>query len=106
MKQNRLGEAKKHLDKAVALTPQARSARYERGKLNLKLSNLKAARDDAERALEDPTGVILDLQVHYLLARIHRRLGDHEEARKYSELSRKSSVPLAARQGRGRGGGR
>ena len=37
MKQNRLGEAEKHLDKAVMLTPQARSARYERGKLNLKL---------------------------------------------------------------------
>ena len=108
MKRNRLTDAKKHLDKAVTLTPQVRSARYERGKLNLKLDNLKAARDDAERALalEDPAGVILDLQVHYLLARIHRRLGDHEEARKYSELSRKSSVPLAARQGRGRGGGR
>ena len=107
MKRTRLTDAKKHLDKAVTLTPQARSARYERGKLNLKLDNLKAARDDAERALalEDPAGVILDLQVHYLLARIHRRLGDHDEARKYSELSRKSSVPLAARQGRGRGGG-
>ena len=108
MKQNRLGEARKHLDKAVTLTPEARSAHYERGKLNLKLGNLKAARDDAERALalEDPGGVILDLQVHYLLARIHRRLGDEEEARRYSELSRKSSVPLAARRGRSRGGGR
>ena len=108
MKQNRLGEARKHLDKAVTLTPQARSARYERGKLNLTLGNLKAARDDAERALalEDPAGVILDLQVHYLLARIYRLLGDLEEARRYSELSRKSSVPLAARRGRSRGGGR
>ena len=108
MKQNRLGEAKKHLDKAVTETPRARSARYERGKLNLKLGKLKAARDDAERALalEDPAGVILDLQVHYLLARIHRGLGDDEEARKYSELSRQSSVPLEARRGRSRGGGR
>lgn len=108
MKQNRLGEAKKHLDKAVTLTPQARSARYERGKLNLKLGNLKAARDDAERALalKDPAGVILDLQVHYLLARIHRRLGDEQEARRYSELSRQSSVPLEARRRRSRGGGR
>ncbi len=108
MKQNRLGEAKKHLDKAVTETPRARSARYERGKLNLKLGNLKAARDDAERALalEDPAGVILDLQVHYLLARIHRRLGDEQEARRYSELSRQSSVPLEARRGRSRGGGR
>ena len=108
MKQNRLTEAKKHLDRAVNLTPQARSAYYERSKLNLKLGNLKAARDDAERAqvLKDPGGVILDLQVNYLLARIHRRLGDHDEARRYAELSRKASVPLSARQSTGRGVGR
>ena len=108
MKQHRLSEAKKHLDKAVAVAPQSRAARYERGKLHFKLGRWKPARDDAERALalEDPEGVILDLQVHYLLARIHRALGDHDAARKYSELSRKASVPLAARQGKNRGGGR
>jgi Tfp pilus assembly protein PilF len=108
VKKNRLEEAKKHLNRAVILTPQARSSYYERGKLNLKLGNLRAARDDAERALvlKDPGGVILDLQVHYLLARIHARLGDQEEARRYSELSRKLSIPLAARQGKGRGLGR
>lgn len=108
MKQNRLAEAKKHLNRAVLLTPQARSSYYERGKLNLKLGNLKSARDDAERALvlKDPGGVILDLQVHYLLARIHARLGDQQEARRYSELSRKLSIPLSARQGKGRGLGR
>ena len=59
-------EAENHFDQAVELTPQFRGAFYERAKLNLKLSSPKEARADAEKALvlEDPRGVILDLQAY------------------------------------------
>jgi tetratricopeptide (TPR) repeat protein len=96
MKRNRLGESKKHLDRAVELTPQVRAVRYERGKLNLWLGNLQDARNDAERALsiQDPGKVIIDLQIYNLLQLIYARLGDKDLARQYAELCRTTSVPL------------
>ena len=68
LKQNRLTELKRHLDRAVELAPKTRAVYYERARLNLKLRNNERARSDAERALtlQDPGGVILDLQVYYL----------------------------------------
>jgi tetratricopeptide (TPR) repeat protein len=96
MKRNRLSESKKHLDRAVELTPKVRAVRYERGKLNLRLGNYADARNDAERALslKDPGGVIIDLQVYNLLQMIYTRLGETELARQYAELSRTTPVPL------------
>jgi protein O-GlcNAc transferase len=90
MKQNRLAESKSHLDRAVRLAPATRAVHFERGKLNLLLKNYKEARTDAERslALADPSGVILDGQVYYLLTTIYQRLGEDTLARKYAELSR------------------
>jgi tetratricopeptide (TPR) repeat protein len=94
-KQNRLEEGRSHLDRAVALHPDERAVHYERGKLNLALTEYGAARKDAERALSlrDPGGLVLDLQVYYLLATIYARLGETELARKYAELSRTTQVP-------------
>ena len=95
LKQNRLEESRSHLDRAVALRPDERAVHYERGKLHLALKEYGAARRDAERALSlrDPAGLVLDLQVYYLLATVYARLGETELARKYAELSRTTSIP-------------
>jgi tetratricopeptide (TPR) repeat protein len=96
MKRNQLAESKKHLDRAVELTPGVRAVRYERGKLNLRLGNYAEARSDAERALSirDPGKMIIDLQVYNLLQLIYARLGEKELARQYAELSRTTPVPM------------
>lgn len=95
LKQHRLEESRLHLDRAVALLPRRRGVHYERGKLHLALEDYAAARRDAERALSlpDPGGLVLDLQVYYLLATVYARLGETELARKYAELSR--TTPLS-----------
>lgn len=105
MKQNRLEEALQHLDRAVEIAAGARAVHFERAKLNLKLGRRSEARRDAERALAlpDPGGVILDLQVYYLLATIYTRLGEKELAQKYVRLSQSTKVPAKARSTRSRG---
>ena len=99
LKQNRPEESRAHLDRAVALHPDERTVHYERGKVNLALKDYGAARKDAERALSlrDPGGLVLDLQVYYLLATVYARLGEAELARKYAELSRTTTIPDRAR---------
>lgn len=90
LKEDRLEESRSYLDRAVALHPDERAARYERGKLSLARKDYAAARQDAEAALglPDPAGLVLDLQVYYLLTTVYARLGETELARKYAELSR------------------
>ncbi len=96
LKQDRLEESRAHLDRAVALHPDERAVHYERGKLNLARKAYGAARQDAERALSlrDPAGLVLDLQVYYLLATVYARLGESDLARKYAELSRTTPVEV------------
>lgn len=98
MKRNRFTEAANHLDRAVKLAPRARGVHYERAKLNLRRNRYEEARHDAERALslKDPTGLTLDLQVYYLLARIYSRLGDKDSAQKYTKLAQTTAVPQSA----------
>jgi tetratricopeptide (TPR) repeat protein len=102
LKQNRLEESRTHLDRAVALLPERRGPHYERGKLNLALKDYAAARKDGERALSIPDagGLVLDLQVYYLLATVYARLGESELARKYAELARTTPIPDQARDRR------
>ncbi len=104
MKQNRLQDAKRHLDQAAELVPNMRAVFYERAKLAEKLGDLADARLNAERALglKDARGVILDLQVYYMLSRIYRSLGETELAQKYVALSREAKVPVSARTRDGR----
>jgi tetratricopeptide (TPR) repeat protein len=99
LKQRRLQESKVHLDRAVSLAPQTRAVYYERGKLNLILGDYQQARRDAEQAskLQDPSGFVLDLQVYYLLSTIYSRLGEHELARQYAELSKTARIPIQDR---------
>jgi tetratricopeptide (TPR) repeat protein len=96
LKRNRLKESKKHLDRAAELAPQVRAVWYERAKVNLRLENYREARTDAEQALRlaDPSAVIIDLQVYYLLESIYRRMGETELAEKYTKLSRDTPVPI------------
>ena len=96
MKHNDLSGSKEQLDKAVELTAQVRAPWYERARLNLRLKNYPQARHDAEKALalEDPQGVIVDLQVYALLEQIYSRLGEAELAHKYAELGRVTPPPL------------
>ena len=103
-KHGRLADARAHLDEAVKLSPGVRAVHYERAKLSEKLGDLTGARSQAEKALAlpDRAGVILDMQVHYLLARIYRAIGEAELAEKYAALSAKGEIPLAARQRSGR----
>jgi tetratricopeptide (TPR) repeat protein len=95
LKERRLEESRSHHDRATSLLPGSRGARYERGKLNLTVGRYQAAREDAERALSlpDPGGLVLDLQVYYLLATVYARLGETELARKYADLSRTTKLP-------------
>jgi tetratricopeptide (TPR) repeat protein len=95
LKEGRFDESRSHLDRAIALLPRSRGVRYERGKLNLTLGRYQAAREDAERALglRDPDTSVLDLQVYYLLATVHARLGETDLARKYADLARTTKVP-------------
>jgi tetratricopeptide (TPR) repeat protein len=96
MKRNDLSASKTHLDRAVELTPQLRAPWFERARLNTRLKNFAQARADAEKAatIEDPQGVILDLQVYGLLEQIYVRLGDTALAHKYAELARTTPVPM------------
>jgi tetratricopeptide (TPR) repeat protein len=96
LKRNRLEESRKHLDRAAELAPQVRAVLYERAKVNLRLHNYREARADAEKALglADASGVIIDLQLYYLLESICRRMGETEAADKYAALSRNTPVPL------------
>jgi len=95
LKQGRLEEGRAPLDRAVARHPDERAVHYERGKLNLARKDYVAARRDAERALDlrDPGGLVLDLQVYYLLATVYARLGESALARKYAELARTTPIP-------------
>jgi tetratricopeptide (TPR) repeat protein len=95
MRRNELAASKRHLDRAVELTPDFRAPWYERAKLNLRLKNYPQARDDAERAanIRDPRGIIIDLQLYVLLQQIYTRLGDPELADKYAKLSQRTPVP-------------
>jgi tetratricopeptide (TPR) repeat protein len=96
LKRNELTASKKHLDRAVELTPQVRAPWYERARLNLRLENYKQARSDAEKAasIEDPQGAVVDLQVYVLLEQIYSRLGETDLARQYAELGRQTQVPV------------
>jgi tetratricopeptide (TPR) repeat protein len=100
LKLNRLDESKRHLDKALTLTPQVRAVHYDHAKLNLRLGNLQDARHDAEAALAiaDPNGFILDLQIYNLLETICTKLGDTAGARRYADLSAATHVPVRARE--------
>jgi tetratricopeptide (TPR) repeat protein len=95
MKRNDLTASKKHLDRAVELTPDVRAPWYERAKVNLRLKNNQQAREDAERAanIRDSQGIIIDLQLYVLLEQIYTRLGDAELAEKYVKLSQRTPVP-------------
>jgi len=95
LKERRLSESQSHLDRAVALLPNSRAAYYERGKLNLALERYQPARQDAERALSlrDENGLVLDVQVHYLLATVYARLGEAVLAHKHAELARTTPIP-------------
>jgi tetratricopeptide (TPR) repeat protein len=99
LKQDRLAESRSHLDRAVELAPDGRAPVYERAKLNLAQKDYAAARRDAERALAlvDPSGLVLDLQVYYLLSAVYSRMGESELARKYAELARTTPIPDQAR---------
>ncbi len=100
VKQGRSDDAKRHLDEAVRLVPNVRAVHYERAKLAEQLGDLTDARKHGERALglADPGGVILDMQVHYLLSRIYRALGEDALAAKFTALSQKAEIPLSARR--------
>lgn len=95
LKQGRLEESREHLDRAVVLLPTSRAAFYERGKLSLAQERYQAAREDAEQALRlrDASGLVLDLQVYYLLATVYRRLGETGLAEKYAQLARTTELP-------------
>jgi tetratricopeptide (TPR) repeat protein len=95
LKRGRLEEGRTHLDRAVALLPDRRTVHYERAKLNMAAKDYGAARKDAERALalRDPDGLVLDLQVYYLLATVYARLGETDLAKKYAALSRTAPIP-------------
>ncbi len=95
LKLDRLDESRTHLDRAVALLPRRRGVHFERAKLHLARKDYAAARADAERALAlpDPAGLVLDLQVYYLLSTVYARLGETELARKYAQLARTTAIP-------------
>ena len=104
MKQGRLEEAGSQLQEALRHVPEVRAVHYELARLAQRVGDLSTARTHAERALQlqDPARVILDMQVHYLLSRIYRALGEGELAARYTALSQNAEIPLDARRRSGR----
>ncbi len=96
MKKGDLAASKTHLDRAVQLVPDMRATWYERARLDILLKDFKAARQDAEKAasINDPDGLIIDLQLYTMLEQIYRRLGETELAVKYAELARTTPPPV------------
>jgi tetratricopeptide (TPR) repeat protein len=94
-KRNELAASKRHLDKAVALTPQIRAVWYERAKLEMRMHNYQQAQDDAEKAAAcTQQGGIIDLQIYSLLSQVYARLGNTALARKYMDLTRETPPPV------------
>jgi tetratricopeptide (TPR) repeat protein len=95
LRQGRLEESQPYLDRAAKQLPDRRGIHYERAKLKLARKDYQGAREAAERALglPDPGGLVLDLQVYYLLSTIYARLGEADLARKYAELARTTPIP-------------
>ena len=81
---------------------------YDHAKLNLRLGNLQAARDDAEKALSIPdrNGLDLDLQVYTLLAQIYGRLGTRRRWQSTRPLPRARIPPRSNDRKCLSGGGR
>jgi len=59
----------------------------------------RVPKQKAEKALElpDHAGVILDLQVYYLLQQIYSQIGESALARKYADLARSTPIPPRGR---------
>ena len=94
-KRNELAASKRHLDRAVELTPQIRAVWYERARLEVRTQNFEQARTDAEKAAAcTEQGGILDLQIYSLLSQIYARLGDTALAKKYMDLTRETPPPV------------
>jgi tetratricopeptide (TPR) repeat protein len=95
LRQGRLEESQPYLDRAAKQLPNRRGVHYERAKLALARKEYQGAREAAERALglPDPGGLVLDLQVYYLLSTIYARLGEADLARKYADLARTTPIP-------------
>ncbi len=100
VKHGRPEDARRHLDEAVRLAPRVRAVHYERARLAEQTGELVRARKHAETALKlaDPGGVILDMQVHYLLSRIYRLTGEDALAAHFTALTQKAEIPLSARR--------
>ena len=94
-KRNELAASKRHLDRAVELTPQIRAVWYERARLEVRMQNFEQARTDAEKAAAcTEQGGIIDLQIYSLLSQIYARLGDTALAKKYMDLTRETPPPV------------
>jgi tetratricopeptide (TPR) repeat protein len=92
LKQGRLEESLTHFDRAVSNFPERRGPRYQRAKVHLAQGDIEKARQNAERALAlgKPGDVVSDLQVYFLLASIHSRLGETELAQEYAQRAREA----------------
>jgi tetratricopeptide (TPR) repeat protein len=91
-KQGRLDESLNHFNRAVSNFPDRRGPRYQRAKIHLAQGDIQKAREDAERALAlgKPGDVVSDLQVYFLLASIHSRLGNTELAEEFAQRAREA----------------
>jgi tetratricopeptide (TPR) repeat protein len=98
-KRNDLSGSKRHLDRAVELTPQIRAVWYERARLDMRMQKYEQARVDAERAAAcTQQGDIIDLQIYSLLSQVYARLGNTALAKKYTDLTRETPPPVRGEQ--------
>lgn len=94
-KRNDFTASRRHLDRAVELTPQIRAVWYERARLDMRTQNYQQARADAEKAAAcTEQGGIIDLQIYSLLSQVYARLGDTTLAKKYMDLTRETPPPV------------
>jgi tetratricopeptide (TPR) repeat protein len=98
-KRNDLSGSKRHLDRAVELTPQVRAVWYERAKLDMRMQSYEQARSDAEKAAAcAQQGGVIDLQIYSLLSQVYARLGETALAKKYMDLTRETPPPVRGEQ--------
>jgi tetratricopeptide (TPR) repeat protein len=88
----RLDECGRAVDRALALAPASRDARFERARLLLKRGDAAGAATEGEKALSLPGPGVADPQIHYLLVRAYRAAGRDDRAAEHAAAVRASET--------------
>jgi tetratricopeptide (TPR) repeat protein len=90
----RFDDAQKQIERALVLDVKSRDAHYEQGRLYFEEGKFAEAAAEGERAMSLPGVGTTDRQIHFLLGRAYRKLGNSEAAEQHLKAFRDSGVSL------------